>query len=359
MPVVHEVFTPVTGRAAAGGSDAPARSLPVATVKQLHDELAAIGLPVTGDETGATPSFGAATSARLVRFQQRYQLPADGKLDPTTGGLLTLSALVASETDRAKLRAELAGTRGAVAGSAAYDQWLARFAVMAGAYDLASSVAPHVRDLFGNDLGSGVFTDGSGNAPPRQPEVPFPENFYAYRFPLIAQADIDQLRLLRTSGDAEVRAYFARSSAATGTQPQPLPYPQAPLPPTTPTTQARGERLANAAEAWLAAIEAWQLGNNEFAQQRYASAAAAYDRCQQAALEYFTAYPDYDVRFTTTTVAARIDELLWWLASDPQRWSDLWEAITWRRQLLSLAELGQHVWLDTSAPPPIPPGEIL
>jgi hypothetical protein len=49
---------------------------------------------------------------------------------------------------------------------------------------------------------------------------------------------------------------------------------------------------------------------------------------------------------------------LWWLASDPIRWADLWEGINWRRQLLSLAELGQSDWFDPSAPPPFRPGEI-
>jgi hypothetical protein len=356
------VFEPLAGPAAGAGHAAASPQPPADTLRQLHVELAAIGLPVAGAETGATPAFGQGTAERLIRFQKRYGLPAHGNLDPTTGALLTLSALVSSETDPAKLRTALAGARNAVTGSATYDRWLARFAVMAGAYDLAASVNPHLQDLWGNDLGSGLLTDGGGNAPPRQPEVPFPENYYAFRYSLMAQADVDELRAQRSRGAAEVTAYLARGLNGTGTGggslPTQPPYPPPPLPPTPPSTQARQDRLADSAEACLAAIEAWQLGNTEFSKQRYDSAAQYYDRCQQAVLDYFSSYPDYDVHFTTTSLATRVDELLWWLASDPQRWADLWESITWRRQLLSLAELGQSDWFDPSGPPPFRPGEI-
>jgi hypothetical protein len=360
MPLVNEVFVPLAGTSVGTGHAASPQ--PSAdTIRQLHGELAAIALPVAAADTGATPAFGQATAERLIRFQKRYGLPAQGNLDPTTGALLTLSALVSTETDPAKLRTALAGARNAVTGSAKYDQWLARFSVMAGAYDLAATVTPHLQDLWGNDIG-GLLTDGGGNDPPRQPEVPFPENYYAFRYSLMAQADIDTLRVQRTHGAAEVTAYLARGISVTGqgslSSGQP-PWWTPPMSPTPPSTQGRQDRLANSAEAFLAAVEAWQLGNSELSRQRYDSATQYYDRCQQAVLDYFSSYPDYDVHFATPSLATRVDELLWWLASDPQRWADLWEGINWRRQLLSLAELGQSDWFDPSGPPPFRPGEIV
>lgn len=357
MPLVNEVFVPIAGPVAGGGR-ATSPQPPTGTIRQLHAELAAVGLPVAGTETGEAPAFGQATAERLRRFQARYGLPAQGNLDPTTGAMLTLTAIVSTETDRAKLRAALAGARTAVTGSATYDQWLARFAVMAGAYDLATELNVHLRDLWGRDLGGVISVDPF---PPREPEVPFPENYYAFRYSLIAQSDIDTLRVQRTQGAAPVTAYLARGISVTGSGSLSSgipPWWAPPMPPTPPSTQGRQDRLADSAEACLAAIEAWQLANAEFSRQRYDSAAQYYDRCQQCVLDYFSTYPDYDVRFATPGVATRVDELLWWLASDPQRWTDLWAGINWRRQLLSLAELGENDWFDPSAPPPFRPGEI-
>lgn len=357
MPLVNDVFVPI---AAAGTGHAATPQPPADTIRQLHVELAAIGLPVAATETGAAASFGQATAERLKRFQKRYGLPAQGNLDPTTGALLTLTALVATETDPAKLRSALAGARTALTGSAIYDQWLARFAVMAGAYDVATQVNVQLHDLWGRDLG-GILTDGVSIFTPRQPEVPFPENYYAFRYSLMAQSDIDTLRTQRTRGAAAVTAYLARGISVTG--PGSLssgipPWWAPPMPPTPPSTEGRQDRLADSAESCLAAIEAWQLGNAEFSRQRYDSAAQYYDRCQQCVLDYFSSYPDYDLHYATASVATRVDELLWWLASDPQRWVDLWDGVNWRRQLLSLAELGQSDWFDPSGPPPFRPGEI-
>ena len=114
---------------------------------------------------------------------------------------------------------------------------------------------------------------------------------------------------------------------------------------------AREQRLIASALAFLNAIEAWQLGNSEFANQRYASAVQAYNSCQLAVLDYFSLFPDYNlatgylpIRFIRPTLASRIDELVWRLASDQQTWARVWSQINWRRQLLSLAELGQFDW---------------
>jgi hypothetical protein len=82
---------------------------------------------------------------------------------------------------------------------------------MAGAYDVAASVGRlgEFRDTIGVDL-EGVISDGWSRPVPRAPEIPFPENFYSYRYSLIDQAHIDALRTGRTRdgllGDRRCRA---------------------------------------------------------------------------------------------------------------------------------------------------------
>src|SRR4051812_28667220 len=98
------------------------------TVKQLHDELAAVGLAVAGNAAGTAPQFGAATVAQLKAFEQRYNLPLTDNLDPTTAGVLTLSALAGTEGDRTKLRSKLQEAVNKVPNSPAYNYWLARYA---------------------------------------------------------------------------------------------------------------------------------------------------------------------------------------------------------------------------------------
>src|SRR5712692_10930589 len=171
MPRITTVFTPVPSAGATTGPTPPSPSPqpPAVIINQLHAELAAIGLPVVGAETGATPQFGAATSAQLKAFQDRYRLPVTGNLDPATGGILTLAALAATENDRSKLRAGLKNAVNAVPNSPPYNYWLARYALMAGDYTLAARVSPRLIDLSGVkvDLGRAVFTDGSGNPNPQ------------------------------------------------------------------------------------------------------------------------------------------------------------------------------------------------
>src|ERR1043165_8527573 len=178
MPLVTGTFGPTSKPDGpvrpAGPRSRPAPQPSAVIIAELHDELAAVGLPVGAKErgNGVAAKFGSGTSTRLKEFQQRFGLPADGKLTPETGGVLSLAAAVASEADRAKLRAELNGAVGAVPDSPRYDYWLERHALMAGDPGLAARVNPQVfDDLFGNDLGVGVFTDGSGNAQPQKPEV--------------------------------------------------------------------------------------------------------------------------------------------------------------------------------------------
>jgi hypothetical protein len=342
MPPVTRVFTP-------GATDTPAD-----TIRALHRELAEIGLPVTGtDVSSASPGFGDETSRQLREFQQLYRLPVTGNLDPATGAIMSLSAAAASGASRADLAAAVRSAGSGGATSPELEYWRARYAVLAGDYELASSVSARVVDLsdIRVDLGA-VFTGGFEPGGPRAPEVPFPENFYTYRYTLMAQEDIDALRLAATaSSDARVYLIAMRPANGSSDTFDPPHHPVVYPPPDPPASPNRPQRLADSALAWLAAVESWQFAAAEFQRERYASAVDACNRCQLAALSYFATYPDYDLR-TTGTLQARIDELVWRIASDRQRWATLWQQINWRRQLLSLAELSGFDW------PSITPGHI-
>jgi hypothetical protein len=368
MPTLPGVITRATVTSDASTPDpaaAPALStLPVETLKQLHTELAAVGLPVVGAEATGTPQFGLETQARIRAFQQLHGLPVTDSVDPTTGAVLTLAALAATEFDRSKLREGLRAAQGSVADSPQYDYWLARYAIMAGDYDLAVKIRPHPADV-------GFPTGGVLEIPtasPQAPEVPFPENFYSYRFDLMPQELIDELRI-NAPADVAPHLAFQPTGGATDGNGAPLtgvsPLPRSiialrpindpngdppgvpdvpPPPPPTPPDQ-HPKALASSARAWLEAVEAWQLGNAEFAKERYASAVAAYNHCQQAALMYFALFPDYQLRLTAPTLAGRMDELVSLLASARSVWADVWTHINFRRALLSLAELGPLDWL--------------
>jgi hypothetical protein len=342
---------PVTRTLRVGSSD-----IPVETIRALHAELNAVGFRVEGADASGTPRFGMDTYARVREFQILHRLSPTGDVDPLTGAVMSLSALAATERDRTRLRAALREAEGAVAASPDYEYWLARYAIMAGDYELAARVSPRLGDLSAVtvDLGEGVFTDGIGAQPPRAPEVAFPENFYSYRYDVMAQDDIDALRQSATaSTSARLFSIALRPGNGTTDTFDPPHRPTVYAPPPVSTGGSSAQRLADSALAWLGAIEAWQFGNAESARQRYASAVDAYDRCQQATLSYFSIFPDYDLQFTAKTVAERMDELVWRLASDTQTWADVWKGINWRRQLLSLAELSEFDWAR------ITPGHIV
>ncbi len=268
---------------------------PEDTIRILHAELHAIGLPVAEAESNGTPRFGTDTQTRVREFQNLYRLPATSEVDPTTGAVMSISALVATETDRGRLRAALRDARGAVRDAPSYDYWLARYAIMAGDYELAASISTRLTDLSGLtvDLRDGILWDGSEGKPPRQPEVPFPENYYTYRYSVMLQEDI---RALRESLPQSVhfRPFLLSSRPSNGTS-DTFDPPDDPViwqpPPVRGSWPSRVERLQDSVIAWLGAIEAWQFGNAEFAKRRYASAVDAYNRCQQAALSYFSIFP--------------------------------------------------------------------
>ncbi len=358
MPHVTEIFVPALppDHPLGGGHAGRTRQPPREIVDALHAELGAIGLTVRGDEAGDQPTFGVETAENLAHFQERYRLPANGQLDPTTGGILSLTALVTTERDPVRLRERLTDARGAVVGSAKYDEWLGRFAVVAGNYQLAREVAGNLRDLVtGVDLGSIVIHPEK--PVPKAPEIPFPENFYTFRYQLLSSEAIDELRSARTSTRSGVIQRDQKPQPPSDTDPEidvhPFPVDDDP-----PPADDRKIRLADSADAWLDAMQAWREGNGELRVGRYASAVAAYDRCRLAALRYFAQCPDRDFKFTGTTIDARIDELLWELDHNRARISDLWAALGWRRRLLSLTELAADDWINPFDPSPLRPTDI-
>ena len=154
MPRVTTVIT-------AGSTD-----VPVETIRTLHSEPTAVGLPVVGAEADGTPRFGTDTQARVREFQQRYRLRETGDVDSATDGV---AALVATESDRSQLREKLQNAVNDVPDSPEYNYWLARYAILAGDYGLAARVSPKLKDLSRIRTDLGAITDGLASPVPRAP----------------------------------------------------------------------------------------------------------------------------------------------------------------------------------------------
>ena len=163
MPRVTTVIT-------AGSTD-----VPVETIRTLHSEPTAVGLPVVGAEADGTPRFGTDTQARVREFQQRYRLRETGDVDSATDGV---AALVATESDRSQLRDKLKNALNDVPDSPEYNYWLARDAVLAGDYPTATTAIHRVDDFA--DLGDLTAIIDPGPRP-QPPEVPYRENLYGCR----------------------------------------------------------------------------------------------------------------------------------------------------------------------------------
>src|SRR5262249_52676633 len=144
MPILTGIITSETVSSGTVKTDQTSwpvlSTVSVATLMQLHTELAAVGLPVIGAEATGAPQFGPETEDRVRDFQKLHGLPVTGVVDPTTGGVMALAALVTTESDPSKLRAGLRAAQGKVPNSPQYDHMLARSAVLAGDYDLAAKV---------------------------------------------------------------------------------------------------------------------------------------------------------------------------------------------------------------------------
>jgi peptidoglycan hydrolase-like protein with peptidoglycan-binding domain len=149
--------------------------VPVETIRTLQTELATVGLPVVGAEAGDTPRFGADTQARVREFQKRYRLPETEEVDEGTGGVMSLSAVVPTESDRSQLREKLKNAVNDVPDSPEYNYWLARYAILAGDYVTAKATIQRVHDFRVQDLDD-LNTIIDPGPQPQAFEVPYLEN---------------------------------------------------------------------------------------------------------------------------------------------------------------------------------------
>jgi peptidoglycan hydrolase-like protein with peptidoglycan-binding domain len=290
-------------------------------IRQLHAELAAAGLPV-----GVAPTAGPfLTAARtsVSAFQKRHNLSPTGIVDPTTAGILTLSALVISEGDRSKLRVGLRNGLNRVPGSPEYNYWLARYAIMAGDYPTAQSAV----SSFGrfDDIG-GVLNPhtGSGTPQPLQPELPYPENFYSYREDLLDQ---DLLAQLLSQMASLTKEQYAAAISTSGHRIDPLTL-----------DDSLFQASVQKAHLALEVISAWQTGNSYAARREFALAILSYQKSQTLAADYFQARDEAPL--PGNNGAERVQA---WLARRRQIENHpLWEILRWRRILLSLRELEQQ-----------------
>jgi peptidoglycan hydrolase-like protein with peptidoglycan-binding domain len=294
-------------------------ALPTTTIKQLHDGLAAIGFKVVGEEAGPNPRFGTATIAQLKTFQQRYKLPVTGELDPTSGGVLSLAALVATESDRAAVQAKLKQAMNNVPNSQLYSYWLARYAIMAGDYATAqTAIKPFLGQVLPlPELGSII----DPISQPSGPDVPHPENFYNYREGLIDQQTLDRLRSdmeTLASSPQDYQQYLSQSHGIAVLD------------------STRFTAAIALARAALAALSAWQKGNRLAVNREFSLAMQSYNECQFQVQTYC----DGGVVVTGTTIS-RIQNFLKQRQQD-DRYSAFWGALRWRRTLLALWELAQN-----------------
>ena len=319
---------PVTHVIRAGSSD-----VPVETISTLHAELSAVGLPVRGPEASGTPRFEAATESRVRDFQKLYRLTETGEVNPATGGVMTLAALVATEGDRSKLREKLKNAVSAVPNSPEYNYWLARYAIMAGDYATPKTIMmlhPDWPDLSGSlgDL-SGIFDP---NTRPAAPDIPYPENFYSYQLDLVSQAVLSELR-------RQLQSLTYEEYGAAFSPPELI-------------HQGRFPVAVRMAETAVDALTAWLEGNRYAADRELKLAMQSYLRCQALVADYchirfIEEQPDplpdeTHLQLTGDTPLQRIQFFLHLRQLDENNHSSFWSVLRWRRSLLSLQELRQE-----------------
>lgn len=322
-------------------------------VADLHKALLKYGAPIADAErTGKR--FADSTLAAVLAFRSQHGLPLvtgrDSPFDASVARLLNVASAAAGG-NRAEFRTAVRESVAAASNATPQENsQLARYAVIAFDYSSARTAALRAPQL------SGLVTQiieaplDVMRQPPRPPEVPFPENFYTYRYKLLPQERLDEL-LGRTASappgsSARVLQRRMERRDGEGDWPEPPgePEPEPEPPPSTEPDLDRQTALKEAAASWLEAVDHWQFGNEEFNQRRYASAVSAYTACQKAALNYFATYYPWRDLTRRTTLDERVSALVIHLASNESGWPHLWDAIRRRRFMLSLQELGDYDW---------------
>lgn len=317
-----------------------------AQVSELHKQLLAIGAVIASGEQTAK-KFGPSTVAAVRAFRQQYGLPAGNAVDLSTGRLMHVAAAFAGVGGHVALRAAVREAAQASAAGSSQPQelyWLARYATLAGDYQTAHSLAqriPNHTDVIG-------VIDPILQLPdrrPRRPELPYPENFYTYRYDLVPRGLLDEL-LTAASGGTLRRRPRGPDGENDFPDDLPEPPPDPPAEPTTPHTAAgelRKNAVQEAARSWVEAADQWRKGNEDFEQRRYANAAGAYEASQRAALRYFEKYYGL-VLSTGQLIPDRMTSLVVQLFNRSAEWPHLWESIRQRQLCLSLAELHGLDW---------------
>lgn len=303
MPLIATVLNP--------GSTDP-------QVGELHKQLTELGAVIPPAEQTAN-RFGDSTKIAVQDFQERYGLPASGILDNSTARLMHAASAFASPGGREALRTALREVVPLADSSNPQELYqLARFAIIAGDYQTAHSIAqlvPNHADI------KGVIEPivQQPDPQPRPPDLPYPENFYTYRHDLYPPDVLDRVQQLVK----EVGEPPRDTNQANGPDLGP--------------DAVRGRILIQVAASWFEAIKQWQKGNEQLNHRQYAAAQAAYDACQAAACDYFSKF--YNIDLGAGALTDRLSNLIKHLDKNRDLWKLVWSNIIWRRGLLTLEEL--------------------
>jgi Tc toxin complex TcA C-terminal TcB-binding domain len=247
------------------------------------------------------------------------------------------AAALAGPGDRAALRTAVREAAAATDASEPQEIYsLARYAIVAGDYETAHSLARRIPEHEGvrtviepilkpePAAARSATALVSSAAQAGAPELPYPENFYTYH------RDFQPMDVLND---------VQRQIAAVG------------QPPRDPSQAYsgfadRGMVFIRAAVTWFEALKLWHSGNAAFNGRNYAVAQATYDACQAAICDYFGKY--YMIDLGTGPLSARLNKLIAHLHQDQVFWGPLWARLRQRRALLTLQELSA---LDFPDPP--------
>lgn len=320
-----------------------------ADVHELHEQLLVGGAVIDPGEQTAT-TFGSSTVAAVRAFRERHGLPDGDAVDLPTARLMHVASTFAVNGDRAALRAAVREASTAADTSQPQALYaLARYALVAGEYQTAHDIAQRIPDhegiravidpilvLPGQPLPAAA-------AQPSRPEVPYPENFYTYRYDLVPLKVLNELLEQGVTHRITRGIVRQRPRARNGENEIPDDLPPPPDPPDDPTLPP-DTRVIEAAQSWLEAAQKWRTGNEHFEQRHYAKAAGSYEASQQAALRYFKIYYGLTLGGPAAFVRDPLASLVFQLDKRAAEWSNLWEDIQQRRLLLSLVELHGLDW---------------
>jgi hypothetical protein len=246
------------------------------------------------------------------------------------------AAALAGPGDRTALRTAVREAAAAADASGPQELYsLARYAIVAGDYETAHSLARRIPKhegvrtviepiLTAEPAARTTAASVASGARAGAPELPYPENFYTYH---------------RDFYPVDVLNDVQRQIAAVGQPPRDpsQAYPGFP---------DRGRVFIRAAVTWFEALKLWQSGNAAFSGRNYTVAQAAYDACQAAICDYFSRY--YLIDLGTGPLSGRLNKLMAHLHQDQVFYASLWSRLRQRRPLLTLQELSA---LDFPDPP--------